>query len=228
MSANFVPKNNNDLNVSTRGGTNVRKIPYSTSVPRIRVRIRSVRYFAGTSAPLWISSSRNGLVYNISMRTEVLGLPVDILSKQETLEKISDWIRAGIKKPKLVITAYSEFFVRAHDDPEFAKVMAKADLVTPDGRSVLAAAKYIERTRGIKNSRNQGRWGLGKRLFEGVKVGGDILANNLGETVTGVFLFEELTKRAAERGWKVFLLGGWENVSGRTAEVLLERFATIR
>jgi N-acetylglucosaminyldiphosphoundecaprenol N-acetyl-beta-D-mannosaminyltransferase len=156
---------------------------------------------------------------DINMRTEVLGLPVDILTKKETFDKITDWIRVGIKKPKMVVTAYSEFFVNAQVDREFAKIVQKADLVTPDGRSVLAAVKYMKLARY--------KSGLGK-IIEGLKVGGDILRNNLGEVVTGVWLFEELTGMAEKKGWKVFLLGGWDNVSGRTAEMLLGRFPSIR
>lgn len=156
------------------------------------------------------------------MRTEVLDLPVDILTKKETLERIVEWIRLNGKKPKMVVTAYSEFFVKGQTDKKFAEVVRKADLVTPDGRSVLAAVKYLEKTRKLKKSK------IAKRLFLGLEIGRDILTNNLGESVTGVFLFEELTARAEREGWKIFLLGGWGNVSARTAKTLLERFPGIR
>jgi UDP-N-acetyl-D-mannosaminuronic acid transferase (WecB/TagA/CpsF family) len=61
-----------------------------------------------------------------------------------------------------------------------------------------------------------------------MKMGWRILKNDLGETVTGVWLFEELTRVSEKKGWKVFLLGGWDNVSERAARVLLERFPRIR
>lgn len=152
------------------------------------------------------------------MRKNVLGAPVDILNGNESVELMADWISKQ-SKMKLVVTAYSEFFVRAQSDPEFMKVMKSADLITPDGISVLAAVKYLERAKGKSF--------LGK-LGEGLKVGGEILSGKVGKTVTGVWLFEELTKMAVKQGWKIFLLGGWENVSGRTARMLLKRFPGLK
>lgn len=141
------------------------------------------------------------------------------MSRAETVEKISDWIRSGPEKPKMAVTAYSEFYVTARKDQEFGRILRKADLVTPDGVSVLAAVEFVKKTAHDNI--------LGK-LAKGVGMTGRILSGSVGETVTGVWLFEELTKMAAKRGWKVFLLGGWGNVSGRTAEMLLKRFPDIK
>ncbi len=148
-----------------------------------------------------------------------MNFPVDILSRDETIKVISEWIRIGSKRPKIVVTAYSEFYVRAGSDPEFGNILKKADLVTPDGVSVLAAVEYMKKSKGKSF--------LGK-IVEGLRVGKKILGGELGETVTGVWLFEELTKQSAKKGWKVFLLGGWDNVGERTAGKLLQRFPGIR
>lgn len=152
------------------------------------------------------------------MRKNVLGAPVDLLTKLESVNLISDWVSKG-QKMKMVVTAYSEFYVRAQSDPEFMKVLRSADLITPDGVSVLAAAKFSDRVGGMS---------VVARLWEGLKVGGEILSGKIGEPVTGVWLFETLTKMAAERSWKVFLLGGWDNVSLRTSKMLLKRFPSIK
>lgn len=152
------------------------------------------------------------------MIEKVLGLPVDILTKNEVVSLIEGWIRNPSGKLRLLVTAYSEFFVRAQDDKEFAKIISKADLVTPDGRSVLAAVEYGKMVHGT--------WY--KKLVDGLKVGGRILNDDLGETVTGVWLFEELTKEASRKGWKVFLLGGEHNSSQRASQILLERFSELR
>lgn len=153
------------------------------------------------------------------MRSEVLGFPVDILSRKETVGQIAEWIRTGTKKPKMVVTAYSEFYVKAKEDKEFGKILSKADLVTPDGVSVLASVQYLKRAK----KRN-----IVGKVAEGLAVGGRILRGEVGETVTGVWLFDELTKMAARKGWKVFLLGGWDKVAIRTAARLSERFPDIR
>lgn len=160
------------------------------------------------------------------MRTEVLNLPVDILSRQETADKIDGWLKSPGRKPKMIVTAYSEFFVAAQKDKAFSEIVKKADLITPDGISVLAAVKYLRRTQELKNSRTQAK--LLKMLWEGVKVGGEIMTGKVGESVTGVWLFAELTKMAEKRNWKVFLLGGWGDVGLRTTKMLLERFPKLR
>lgn len=155
--------------------------------------------------------------YDSIMRKLILEYPVDVINRDESVEFIKRWIETG-GKMKLVITAYSEFFVRAETDQEFSAILRSADLVTPDGVSVLAAARYIQAVKGKS---------LFKRVCGGLKAGGDIISGKVGETVTGVWLFENLTKLAAKNSWKVFLLGGWNNVSGRTAQMLLKRFPGI-
>lgn len=152
------------------------------------------------------------------MRKNVLNAPVDVLSGTETLDVLSSWISQD-HKMKLVVTAYSEFYVRAQSDSEFLKILQSADLVTPDGVSVLAAVKYSERVRSM---------GCIGRLAQGLRVGGEILSGKVGRPVTGVWLFENLTKMAEKNGWKVFLLGGWDNVSEKTARMLLKRFPKLK
>ncbi|KKS91797.1 MAG: Glycosyl transferase, WecB/TagA/CpsF family [Candidatus Collierbacteria bacterium GW2011_GWC2_43_12] len=148
-----------------------------------------------------------------------MGIPVDILNRWETMERLDDWLKVPISRPRMIVTAYSEFFVYAQNDPEFSRVIKKADLITPDGVSVLAAVKYMKAAKQ--------KTLLGK-IAEGIKIGGEILAGRVGETVTGVWLFSELTKVAEKKGWKIFLLGGWGDVSARTAEMLLKRFPRLR
>ncbi|KKT53914.1 MAG: hypothetical protein UW48_C0020G0001 [Microgenomates group bacterium GW2011_GWC1_44_23] len=102
------------------------------------------------------------------MRSEVLGLPVDVLSRVETINMIDGWLRQSVRKPRMVVTAYSEFYVKAQKDRVFAEIVRKADLVTPDGVSVLAGVRYNQRTQGIKNARTQGR--VIKLMVEGLRV----------------------------------------------------------
>lgn len=147
-----------------------------------------------------------------------MGLPVDILSKSEVLKQIESWMRVKSNSMRLLVTAYSEFFVIASRDKEFARILNKADMVTADGRSVLAAVTYGHSSHG----------NVYKKLVDGLKVGGRLLKNDLGETVTGVWLFEELARMAEIKGWKVFVLGGWNKVSERATKMLLERLPRLQ
>lgn len=153
------------------------------------------------------------------MREKVLGLPVDILTKEESFATIKEWMRVGIKKPKTIVTAYSEFFVNAKRDKEFAKIISKASLVTPDGKSVLAAYKYLK----ISKDKN-----ILQKVLCGLAVGGEILSGSIGESVTGVWLFDTITKNASKYNWRVFILGGWGELSAEVTRMLLERFPSIK
>jgi N-acetylglucosaminyldiphosphoundecaprenol N-acetyl-beta-D-mannosaminyltransferase len=73
-------------------------------------------------------------------------------------------------------------------------------LVLPDGIGVLAGLAYLE----------------GERVWSVI---GRALRGRLGETVTGVWLSEELVKLANKKKWRVFLLGGF----GKTAERLVKK-----
>ncbi len=159
------------------------------------------------------------------MREKVLGLPVDVLSSKETVSILLNWLKKDSTKLKLVVTAYSEFYVNARRDTQFARIIASADMVTPDGRSVLAAVEYNKRIQELRSSETQN---IVNTLWEGISVGGMILRNDLGETVTGVFLFEELCRQAEINNWKVFILGGWEDVGERASKMLLKRFPCLK
>lgn len=159
------------------------------------------------------------------MREKVLGLPVDVLTKEQALKNIEDWIKIPNGNLRQVVTAYSEFYVNAQRDKDFAKILSKADLVTADGRSILAAVEYGRKTQNFKKSKTQN---VVSCFVEGLRVGWRILKNDLGETVTGVWLFEEVCRVAEEKGWRVFVLGGWGDVNLRATRMLLERFPKLK
>lgn len=54
-------------------------------------------------------------------------------------------IKAGqTLNPSLVFTPNAEIVVKAHDDKEFFQILSSADLVVPDGSSLLWAAKMLK------------------------------------------------------------------------------------
>ncbi len=82
---------------------------------------------------------------------QILGVRVDCVDFQQTLDAVSAWIaqsRARDEKredtaprPRQVCTVNPEFIMTARRQPAFAKVLAAADLCTPDGVGVLWAAR---------------------------------------------------------------------------------------
>lgn len=190
----------------------------------------------------------------------VLGVKVDLVSREQTLRLIEAWLGNRNKKQEIrykkfklkhIVTAYSEFFVRSQKYIEFKKALDEADLIVPDGVSVLAAIRFQRLMLGkggphqveissfdkaqdrqclrtVRDDKSDFRslsllsilltikrlWFEVVSFWYGLQVGWEILTGRLGETVTGVWLTEQILRLAPEKGWKVFLLGGY----GETAE----------
>ncbi len=74
-------------------------------------------------------------------RLELLGLPLDPVSMREALERIQGFLaEPGTRQ---VVTLNPEITVRAQRDPELARAIREAELVTPDGIGVLWAARTL-------------------------------------------------------------------------------------
>lgn len=104
------------------------------------------------------------------MRVDVLGVAFDNVTMDEAVEKAMALLEED--GPHLVATPNPEIVQRASKDAEFAKVLAQAALVIPDGIGVMYAAKILgrplkARVPGIDfGSALMGRMAkAGKRLF---------------------------------------------------------------
>lgn len=104
------------------------------------------------------------------MRVDVLGVAFDNVTPEEAVDRALALLEED--GPHLVATPNPEIVQRAGKDPEFADILAKADLVVPDGVGVIYAAKILgrplqARVPGIDlASALLGRVaGTGKRLF---------------------------------------------------------------
>lgn len=77
------------------------------------------------------------------MRTDVLGVAFDNVSMDEAVDRALAMLEEN--GPHLVVTPNPEIVQRARKDQEFASILAKADLVIPDGIGVVYAAKILGR-----------------------------------------------------------------------------------
>ncbi len=151
-------------------------------------------------------------------REKVLNMPVDIMGREEAMALIEGWVRG--RGCHQILTAYSEFFVQAVRDEEFRRVWEESDLVVADGVSALGAIRYkqLVQNADLRFQREilQRVWKFLCSIVWGLKVGWEVWQGKVGQTVTGVWLVEEVLRLAPEKGWRVFLLGGY----GSTAEQL--------
>lgn len=85
-------------------------------------------------------------------RFTLLGVPIDPLTRDAAVEWVARAINEG--RPHLVISVNPERIMHARRDPEFAAVLAGADLALADGAGVLWAAGWLghplpERVAGV-------------------------------------------------------------------------------
>ncbi|MYC94442.1 MAG: WecB/TagA/CpsF family glycosyltransferase [Caldilineaceae bacterium SB0661_bin_32] len=153
---------------------------------------------------------------------QILGVRVDCVDFQQTLDIISGWIAQARTQaeesenavshastltpqpspfrsppfPRQVCTVNPEFIMTARRQPAFAQALAAADLCTPDGVGVLWAARLA----GI----------------------------HLAERVTGSDGIHLICERAAARGWRVFFLGAAPGIAERAAVELARLYPGLR
>ncbi len=123
----------------------------------------------------------------------VLGVPIDALTMEETLDRIEAFVQIGEQtgRSHQVTTVNSDFIVNAIKDPEVRYILQESDLSTADGMPIVLAANLL----GVK----------------------------LGDRVTGADLVPHLAKRAAEKGFSLFFLGASPGVAARAAAILKEQ-----
>lgn len=81
----------------------------------------------------------------------VLASRISSISFEETLNYISAWALA--RESRYVCVANVHMLVEAHDNPRFASVLEKADLVTPDGMPLVIALRLLH---GLRQERVAG------------------------------------------------------------------------
>ena len=69
----------------------------------------------------------------------VLGIPIHVTTMSDALRRVQEFIRERI--PRLVVTLDSGGLVLAARDPEWARLLACADLVTPDSSGIVWALR---------------------------------------------------------------------------------------
>jgi len=155
---------------------------------------------------------------------EILGVCVNMdVKAEQAVAMVEDMIKDE-KAGHYICTTNPEFIIEAQNDPKFREIINSADLSVPDGVGIPAADDYLEKTSALERN----NFFVFKAFLLGLKVGFKIVAGHYnGKRVTGVYLAEELFRLSTEKGYTIFLLGGWpRNWAGRNLEIE-DDFATL-
>lgn len=79
-------------------------------------------------------------------RLTLFDLPLDVVSLEQTLNRLGGWMFHAPRAPHTVVTLNPEFIVQSRNEPEFVRAMQQADLVTADGVGIVYAARQLAQT----------------------------------------------------------------------------------
>lgn len=125
--------------------------------------------------------------------TVLLGIPIDNLNMDETLERIEEFVQTGRTSGvgHQVTTVNVDFIVKATQDSELRYLLQNADLATADGMPLLWASK--------------------------------LLGAPIKSRVAGADLIPLLPEWAAKKGISIYLLGAAPGIAARAAEIFKQR-----
>ncbi len=174
----------------------------------------------------------------------ILGINIDSSSAGSLLSQISSLILAH--KKFLVVTPNPEIIMRARHDAVLHSILNSADISLPDGVGLVWASRWqafwdsgtaFFRTgvRFFKNSRKDGSQAppavsLSTEAVSGENVKSGLSSDSffkkgasrpLARRVSGVDTMEKFVELASKRGWRVFLLGGQDDVAAQAQRKLL-------
>jgi N-acetylglucosaminyldiphosphoundecaprenol N-acetyl-beta-D-mannosaminyltransferase len=156
------------------------------------------------------------------MRINVAGLQIDNLTKAEVLARIEQFVRSG--RPHYMVTAYSEFAVMAAKNARYHAALNNADLAVPDGIGILWAAKFQSLH---ANNFVTIIWVWLKTLAQ-IVLSPQSLRTVIKEQVSGSRLVWDIAQLSEEKGFRIALVGGHNNVAHDAAQKLAERFPRLQ
>jgi N-acetylglucosaminyldiphosphoundecaprenol N-acetyl-beta-D-mannosaminyltransferase len=156
------------------------------------------------------------------MRIDIAGVQVDAITKDETLERIGEYVRSG--QPHHLVTTYSEFIVEAQANPAYREVLNGAALSLPDGVGILWAAKFLSmpRREPIIVFLN---W-LGS--LASIVLSPQSVRTVIKEQVSGSRLIWDIAELAQKNNYSLALVGGNDSVAAQAAYELKGRFPGLR
>ena len=156
----------------------------------------------------------------------LLGIHISTDSKIDLLQQIADYLHnLKSEKPLTIVTPNPEQIVIAQENPEFREILNSADISLPDGVGIIWALKYRGRTTEYRRQYPEDR--KTDRSFpssdlSAIRHPSSVIRHP--ETLPGIEFMEDLVRLAAEKGYPIALIGGWEGVAQKALDKLKEKY----
>lgn len=165
-------------------------------------------------------------------RFDVLGVPLDLASRQEASDKILDLISSGNGRKFMVTTVNPEYVLGALSNDKFKNYLKISDLNVVDGYGLVTAINYLNQVRSQQNVML--RHIISPVLFLSYFCFPFLIPksyNILSERVTGVDMTMDLLKELNNTGGSVYLVGtayqSGEESASKTKTALLKLFPNL-
>ncbi len=147
---------------------------------------------------------------------KILGIKIDLVNLTQAEEIVIDWLNNSTKTKHIIITPNVEFIMAAQKDSEFKKILNQSDLAIPDSAR-LGWANLMHSQKNL----------IARTLLWPFFLAPKLVASDFPVTA-GVDLMEGLCKLAAEKGWKVGLIGGGKGVAEKTKNKLVKKYPNLK
>ena len=169
-----------------------------TNIPelqtRIDIEVESILF------PLEPKHSSAHPIQSIEVRKTMvmMGIPVDNLNMEETLDRVEEFVKIGRKTGKThqIATVNTDFLIKASEDETLRDLLQNADMCTADGMPLIWASK--------------------------------LLGTPLQERVAGSDMVPLLAERAAKKGLTLYFMGAGEGVAAKAAEMLTAQYEGLQ
>ena len=147
------------------------------------------------------------------MKIDVLGVHINSDTKNTIIFYIKKLLDEN--KKNFITTPYSEMLVAAQKDTGFREVLNSSDFALPHGVGVQWAAHYLKYKKLISS--------LFSILFNPKSI-----SDPIPEKISGSDFVWDLARLAQDRGYSIFLLGGFDDTPERAAAALKNKFPNLR
>ncbi|MBI2448006.1 WecB/TagA/CpsF family glycosyltransferase [Candidatus Microgenomates bacterium] len=163
-------------------------------------------------------------------KIDILDIPIDVLTTEQTLRKIEDFVAS--KKPRQICTVNPEIIIETQKNERFKKILQESALNTADGVGIAWAAKYLSRK--IKSEKYSGASRFLSNVFWlkitllSIIFAKKWLLSEIPERVTGVDLVWKIAELAEKKSWGIYLLGAGEGIAKKTAQKMISAYPNLK